>query len=315
MARPPIPPSLDALMDQVGPRWRNDIQGNVRQMIAAFSDVLAQAPDDDIDVRHDLAYGDHPKQRIDVYRSTATAPAPPRPVVLFVHGGAFVEGDRNRSPQIYANVLRFFARHGLVGLNMGYRLAPDFRYPSGTNDVAAAVAWARHHVAGYGGDPEAIVLIAHSAGAAHAGCYAYDRRFHPADGPGIRGLVVLSGRVRADVRPDNPNANRVRAYYGDDPATLEQGSAVNHVGPDSVPTMVAFGEYENPLIDVYCAELVHRLAVARGAAPPVMQLERHNHTSVIAHFDTAEDRLGQMILGFIRRCLTAAPAGTRAPGA
>jgi acetyl esterase/lipase len=300
MDAPVIPASLHALMARIGPRWREDIQGHVRQMIDAFSDVLEAAPTDGVTLTRDLPYGDHPRQRIDVYRPDAANSAP---VVLFVHGGAFVEGDRNRSPQVYANVLRYFARHGLLGLNMGYRLAPEFRYPSGSEDVAAAVAWARTHARQYGGDPDAIVLIAHSAGAAHAGCYAYDRRFHPAGGPGIRALVVLSGRVRADLRPDNPNANRVRAYYGDDPAVLEQGSAVNHVGPDSVPTMVAFGEYENPLIDVYCAELVHRLAVARGTAPPVMRLDGHNHTSVIAHFNTAEDALGSMILRFVQRCL------------
>jgi len=308
---PEIPGSLLALMDRIGPRWREDIQGHVRQMIGAFSEVLATAPTGGITVQRDIAYGTHPRQCIDVYRPETAQAAP---VVLFVHGGAFVEGDRNRSPQIYANVLQYFARHGVVGLNMGYRLAPEFRYPSGTQDVAAAVAWARRHARDHGGDPDAIVLIAHSAGAAHAGCYAYDRRFHPHDGPGIRGLVVLSGRVRADLRPDNPNASRVRAYYGDDPAVLEQGSAVNHVGPDSVPTLVAFGEYENPLIDVYCAELVYRLAAARGVAPPVMRLARHNHTSVIAHINTADDRLGRMILDFIHRCLQAPDAPPLASG-
>lgn len=302
---PAIPASVLALMDRIGPRWREDIQGHVRQMIEAFSEVLAQAATQGIDVQRDLPYGEHPRQRIDVYRPEGAQAAP---VVLFVHGGAFVEGDRNRSPQIYANVLRYFARQGVLGLNMGYRLAPEFRYPCGTEDVAAAVAWARRNARAHGGDPDAIILIAHSAGAAHAGCYAYDRRFHPPEGSGIRGLVVLSGRVRADLRPDNPNASRVRAYYGDDPALLEQGSAVNHVGPDSVPTMVAFGEYENPLIDVYCAELVYRLAAARGVAPPVMRLARHNHTSVIAHFNTAEDGLGRMILDFMHRCLRAPDA-------
>jgi len=300
MDAPPIPVSLHALMASIGPRWREDIQGNVRQMIDAFSVVLAAAPGHGVAVERNLPYGAHQKQRIDVYRPDGANAAP---VVLFVHGGAFVEGDRNRSPQIYANVLRYFVRHGLLGLNMGYRLAPEFSYPSGSEDVAAAVAWARTHARKYGGYPDAIVIIAHSAGAAHAGCYAYDRRFHPPDGPGIRALVVLSGRVRADLRPDNPNASRVRAYYGDDPTVLEQGSAVNHVGPNCVPTMVAFGEYENPLIDVYCTELVHRLALARGVAPPVMRLDGHNHTSVIAHFNTADDALGRMILRFVQSCL------------
>ena len=221
--------------------------------------------------------------------------------LVFVHGGAFVDGDRDRTPQVYSNVLYYFARHGVLGINMEYRLAPEHRYPSGSQDVAAAVQWARRHVGEHGGDPERIFLVGHSAGAAHAGSYAYDRRLQPASGPGIAGLVVLSGRVRAEMLPENPNAPKVAAYYGPDPAVHADASAVTHVSPGSVPTMIAIGEYENPLLDVHCAELFHRLAAAKRRAPRFVWLAGHNHTSVIAHFNTAEDRLGREMLEFIQQ--------------
>jgi hypothetical protein len=64
--------------------------------------------------------------------------------------------------------------------------------------------------------------------------------------------------------------------------------------------MIAVAEFENPLLDVHCAELFHRLATAKRRAPRMVWLAGHNHTSVIAHFNTAEDRLGREILEFIQ---------------
>lgn len=294
---PAIPPSLRRQMAELGRKWGQDIPGHVRAMMEAFSALLADAPRDGVEVLPDLAYGEHPRQRLDVFRAGARGALP---VVVFVHGGAFVDGHRNRTPEVYSNVLYYFARHGVVGVNMEYRLAPEHRYPSGSQDVALAVQWVRQNIERHGGDPGRIFLIGHSAGAAHAGSYAYDRRLQPASGPGIAGLVVLSGRVRAEMRPENPNARKVEAYYGPDPAVHADCSAVSHVSADSVPTMIGIGEYENPLLDVHCAELYARLAAAKGRAPRLVWLAGHNHSSVIAHFNTAEDRLGREILEFIQ---------------
>jgi acetyl esterase/lipase len=294
---PAIPDPLRRQMAELGRRWGEDIPGHVRAMMEAFSALLADAPKEGVEVIRDISYGSHPRQQLDVFRAGARGPLP---VVVFVHGGAFVDGHRNRTAEVYSNVLYYFARHGVVGVNMEYRLAPEHRYPAGSQDVALAVQWARRHIGEHGGDPQRIFLVGHSAGAAHAGAYAYDRRLQPASGPGIAGLVVLSGRVRAEMLPENPNAPKVEAYYGPDPAAHADASAVTHVSADSVPTMIGIGEYENPLLDVHCAELCHRLAAAQRRAPRFVWLAGHNHTSVIAHFNTAEERLGREILDFIR---------------
>lgn len=265
-------------------------------MVERFSAVLASAPKDAIEVESDLAYGTHARQCLDVFRP---AGGHGMPVLLFVHGGAFVDGHRNRTEQVYANVLHYFSRHGVLGMNVEYRLAPEFPYPSGSEDVRLAVAWARENAARFGGDPGKIFLMAHSAGAAHAGSYAYDARFQPAEGPGIAGLVVVSGRVRADALPENPNARKVEAYYGSDASLYDERSVVHHVNERSVPTMIAFAEFENPLIDLYCTELAFRLAAVKRRSPPLLRLARHNHTSIVAHFNTEEDFLGREILDFV----------------
>jgi acetyl esterase/lipase len=294
---PAIPDELRALMARVGPQWASDIPGNVRLMIRSFDPVLANAPKEGITVVRDVAYGDHPRQTLDVFASGSDGPSP---VAIFVHGGAFVDGEKNRSAEVYSNVLFYLARHGVVGINMEYRLAPESPYPAGIEDVASVVAWVRANAAEHGGDPRRIFLIGHSSGAAHAAGYAYGTA-PPAEGASrVAGLIVISGRVRADARPDNPNARKVQAYYGTNADLYERLSPVTMVDASSVPTMIAFAEYENPLIDVYCLELAYRLAQAKGRAPPVLRLAGHNHTSIIAHINTAEERLGREMLEFIR---------------
>jgi acetyl esterase/lipase len=297
-ALPDIPADLRRLMAEVGPRWRDSVAKNVDLMIQAFSEVLKQSPRSGVTVRPSIAYGEHERHAFDVFLPENMS-APP-PVVLFVHGGAFVSGHRNRTEQIYSNVLYYLARRGIAGINIGYRLANHATFPAATEDIAAVVAWAHEHAAEYGWDPARIFLMGHSAGAAHAGSYAYDPRFRPADGPKLAGMIVVSGRVRIDNLPENPNAGKVEVYYGPDASKFEAYSPVTHIDKDSVPTFVAWAEFENPLVDVYCAELVHRLAHAKRKAPPSMFLSGHNHTSTIGQIGTSDDALGQAIVDFVR---------------
>ena len=298
-----IPVALKQLMAEIGPRWASTgaVAANVALMCKEFAKVLVDAPKDGVEVGLDIAYGDDPRQRLDVFRPDAARSSgkAAMPIVVFVHGGAFVEGDRNRNDEIYANVLYYFARHDIVGINMEYRLAPAHVYPSGTVDVGLAVAWARAHAAEIGGDPDQVFVMGHSAGGAHAASYAYDTQFHPAQGVGIRGLILVSGRVRAENRPENPNARKVEAYYGNDVEVMNAHSAVTSARADSVPTFIAFAEFENPLIDVHSLELASRLAQLQGRAPRVLSLRGHNHTSIVAHMNTSEDLLGTEILAFI----------------
>jgi acetyl esterase/lipase len=296
MTLPLIPDSLWRTLDDVGPRWSSDIRNHSRRVAEGFSAILRNAPKLG-EVTRDIAYGAHSRNVLDVYAPCNAARAP---VVIFAHGGALVEGDKDRTPELYSNVCWFMTRHDMIGINLEYRLAPEARYPDVTEDVAAAVRWTRANIASFGGDPDNIFLFGHSAGALHVGSYAYDRRFHPAGGSGVAGLIVLSGRVRAETLPDNPLARNVEAYFGQDQEAMAQASMVTHVAPDSVPTLIGVAEYENPLIDVHSAELIHRLAMVKRRAPPFFSLARHNHSSTVAQINTGDDLVGPQIVAFVR---------------
>ena len=290
-----IPEDLRQLMAEVGHKWATNVPGHVKLMVESFSAVLAQCPKDGIGVQREVPYGTHERQVLDVY-----SPANPKgaPVVVFVHGGAFTDGEKDRSPEVYSNVSIWFARHGIVGINMEYRSAPSAPYPAGTEDVKLACQWVEKNATALGVDMKRLFVFGHSAGAAHSAAYAYGAEGSEG-GPKVAGSIVVSGRVRADNLATNPNARKVEAYYGTDSSLFEERSALHLSGKDSVPTFIAIAEYENPLLDVYCLELAHRLGTANGKAPRFMQLWGHNHTSIIAHLNTAEDVLGKALVEFV----------------
>jgi len=294
-----LPEASRRRMLEVGPIWSEDIVRHRTLVIDAYTPVLARVPRDGIEMSRDLAYGPNERHRLDVYRQAGLDSAP---VVLFVHGGAFVRGAKDASAEIYGNFTRYFARHGCVGINMEYRLAPEAVYPGGAEDVALAIAWIKETAWEYGGNPDRVILVGHSAGAAHAAAYVCDPAARPPAGPEVAGLVLISGRLRADARPDNPNAHGVRAYYGDDESLYEQRSPVTYAGRIDVPLFLAVAEYENPYLDAYAAEFLHCVGMARRRIPRFVQLPGHNHTSIIAHFDSGEDSLGRELLSFIESC-------------
>ena len=289
-----------ARLDAVGKVWNDDLGASRAVVLDVYRPHLqARAENDGMAVHRDIAYGADPAHRLDVFESSSRcASGRGRPVVVFVHGGAFTRGSKSADGLIYDNVLRWFSRQGLVGVNVEYRLAPDAQYPEGARDVAAALDWTAASIDRFGGDPRSILLVGHSAGGCHVASYLYDPNVGRLPSREVKGAVLISARLRADSLPDNPNANNVRQYFGDDEAAYEVLSPVVHAGSTKLPVLVAIAEFENRYIDAYGAEFVQRHTLRTGKAPRFVQLSRHNHTSIVAHFDTHEEELGHEIMRF-----------------
>jgi acetyl esterase/lipase len=133
-------------------------------------------------IDRDLAYGPHERNRLDVHADDEAGE--PAPVVLFVHGGGFVAGDKQvPGTPMYDHVGAWAVRN---------------RWPAGAQDVAAAVAWTRENIAAYGGDPERIIVAGHSAGAVHVASFLAGQGGGTLDG--VAGGALLSGIYDLDRR-------------------------------------------------------------------------------------------------------------------
>lgn len=101
---------------------------------------------------------------LDVYAPQPTLKKP-GPVVVFIHGGAWDSGNKN----MYSFIGRRLAKLGVTAVVINYRLAPSVHVPEMANDCAQAVYWTQQHIADYGGDPNQMFVMGHSAGGGLAG--------------------------------------------------------------------------------------------------------------------------------------------------
>lgn len=283
-------------LDTIGPVWGSDINAHRAAVIRSYTPLAAATPKDGFVKTSDVAYGPSNRQVLDVVSTPGLKDAD---VIVFVHGGAFVRGSKSPNGVIYDNVPYWFARQGCVAVNMEYRLANEATFPGGADDVALAMQWITENIAGHGGNPRRIFLMGHSAGGTHAATYCCDPRHGYQPEPGLQGLILVSARLRADVHPGNPNAHAVQTYFGCDASRHEVDSPMHYAGDLVVPLMVAVAQYENPYLDLYGLEFCQRVAIGKGNVPRFIQLMRHNHTSIVAHFDTGEEHLGREILSFM----------------
>jgi len=285
-----------ARLQALNAHWNEDIVKHRAGVLEIYGPLVKRTSKKSIRVTRDVAYGGHERQSLDIF---TTASAQARPVILFVHGGAFTRGAKSVDGEIYDNVLYWFARQGFIGVNVEYRLAPGAQYPAGAEDVSLAVEWVAARIQDYGGDPSRLVLMGHSAGGCHVASYLLDPDAGTTPHAAIKAAVLISARLRLETLPANPNAKNVAVYCGDDPALLDRRSPVNHVARCRWPIFVGIAEYENRYLDAYGLEFASRLALAGGHDYRFVQMLGHNHTSIVAHFNTAEDWLGRQILDFL----------------
>ena len=168
-----------------------------------------------------LAYGPHPRQRLDVYRPKAVSAD--LPLVVFLYGGAWNSGDRRE----YGFVGRSLAARGHVVVVPDYRVLPEVEYPEFLLDCARAVRWAASHAREFGARASRLVLAGHSAGAYNAAMLALDPGYGVS--AEVRAVVGLSGPY--DFYPFDIDISRRTLGAVADPLTTQPINFVTERAP------------------------------------------------------------------------------------
>lgn len=127
--------------------------------------------DDHYTLLANQAYGEHERQKLDVYFPRENIQS--APVVVFYYGGSWRGGEREN----YAFVGEALAAHGMIAVIADYRVYPDVTYPAFLHDSAAAVAWAYKERQHWQKQPQPLFVMGHSAGAYNAAMLALDDRW------------------------------------------------------------------------------------------------------------------------------------------
>jgi acetyl esterase/lipase len=262
-----------------------------------------------------------------------------RPVVLFVHGGAWLIGDKNLFG-LYRNFGRFLAKHGIVAVMINYRLSPAVKHPEHIKDVARAFAWTRRHIKDYGGDPDRIFFCGHSAGGHLASLLATndsylkdkDLKLEDKDRQAIKGVISICGvyliptgeefaSLVADMltgllaNGEHPWALRLvvgqavrkvkehnpfALVFGDDPEMCAEASPVKNVRKGLPPFLVVNAEHDIPTLPEMAKDFTKALE-KEGNDVEALTLKGRDHNLIIFQARSAEDPLGKAVLEFVKK--------------
>jgi acetyl esterase/lipase len=232
----------------------------------------AVEPRGGVRIVHDLPYQPGPRGGLDVYQHMQAHGAP---VVMFIYGGSWDSGAR----QEYAFVGAALARRGFVAVIPDYHLYPEVRWPAFLEDNARALAWTKAHAAEYGGDPDKLFVMGHSAGAYNAAMLAIDRRWlaavHMDPARDLRGMIGLAGPY--DFLP--LHSEELKTIFGP-PERRPDTQPINHVDGRSPPLFLATDTTDKVVDPGNTARLAAKVRAAGGEVS-VRDYPGLSHTLII----------------------------------
>lgn len=277
----------------IGRELTPDSLGATRRLL----EPLVPMPDPaEVRVERDVAYGSHERHRLDVF-TPAGGFEPQRPLLIFVHGGGFVTGDKHtEGSPFYSNIGVWAVRNGCNAVAMTYRLAPQHPWPAGIEDIHQVFRYLRHAGADHGLQSDCVFLMGQSAGAAHAASYVAHPELYAPFGHGVTGLALLSGLydyTSFDVGPMG------RAYLGEDTETYESRSSLQGLLKARVPMLVTLSEYDPPIFEQQGLQLLTAWQQHYQQLPHFVYASGQNHLSIALSLGLEGDLLGPQLRAFI----------------
>jgi acetyl esterase/lipase len=261
----------------------------------------------------DIPYADpaHERQKLDIY---APADAKDLPVVFWIHGGGWQVGDK-AEVQLKP---RAFVDKGFVVVSTNYRLLPDVPMETIVGDVAASLGWVHEHIAEYGGDPNRILVMGHSAGAQLAALVCIDDRYLKKEGVPfsvLKGCVPVDGdtydvpaiietaetRRRVHRQPQAKYGHREK--FGNDPAKHVDLSAVTHVAKDKgIPPFLILYVSNHPDVSAQAERLASALQEAEIPAK-LFGARDTDHSKLNENLGAPDDPPTQALFEFVDEAL------------
>ncbi len=270
---------------------------------------LAQAQN----VHRDLKYAEpaHERQVLDIY---SPADAKDLPVVFWIHGGGWQAGDKS-DVKIKPRV---FMEKGFVFVSTNYRLLPDVDMGMIIRDVARSVRWVHDHIAEYGGDPQRMLIMGHSAGAQLAALICTDDRYLKAEGLAfsiLKGCVPVDGDTydvpaiitTAETRREVHGLPQAkvghREKFGNDPEKHRDFSAVTHIAKDKgIPPFLILYVSSHPDTTAQALRL-HSVLFTAGVSAKLLGSRDSTHTRLNDDLGEPNDPATAELFRFVAQAL------------
>lgn len=257
----------------------------------------------------DIPYATHAGSDPDLTSLDIYAPpgANEAPVMLFVHGGAWVFGDK---ASMAGEQPEFFCGKGWVYVSINYRMSPDVQFPVFVEDVADAVAWVIENIGSYGGDGSMVFLAGHSAGGQLVALVGTDERYlndRGHDLSDLSGVIGLDGAgywiPDAAAESGIIDPDQFASVFTDDPENWADASPVNHVAAGKgIPPFLLFWITKRPTSKPETSVFSSALEDA-GVDTEVVLSPDDTHSSLLEHFGEPGTFVTEKSWAFLQRII------------
>jgi acetyl esterase/lipase len=238
---------------------------------------------------------------LDIYSQAA---AVSRPIVLYVHGGGWKEGDK----RIVGDKPAFFVEKGFLFISINHRLTPSVWFPAHLKDLASAISWSLEHCVEYGGNPANLFIMGSSSGAHLVSTIALDPSYLASVGlrtDVVRGVVSIDTRAY-DIPFLIPNLPRggkrlYRTTFGSNETALAKASPITYVDSSRYipPFLIAYSG-NDPNLKIQAERFAQRLGDGGGevvlAAAP-----NKTHLEISGDIGRPGDHISRDIIGFLEK--------------
>jgi acetyl esterase/lipase len=266
--------------------------------------LSAPVPASEPIVQRDIPYAEpkNERQTLDVY---APREGKNHPVVLWIHGGGWEVGDKKD----VGEKPRAFVDREFVFVSTNYRFVPNVPMREIPRDIARAVRWVHDHARVYGGDPNRILVMGHSAGAQLAALVSTDERYLKAEG---FSLSILKGCVPVDgdtydvpmqvTMVEQRRMEIYRAKFGDE-ASQKDLSPVTHVARGKgIPPVLVLHVARHPETTAQSRRLVEALRAA-GVKASSYPAEGKTHGTINSDLGKSGNEPTDVLFGFVEDVL------------
>jgi acetyl esterase/lipase len=252
----------------------------------------------EVKIVKDIAYyegddADKVKHKLDLYLPKDKESFP---VFFFVHGGAWVHGDKSFL-NFYSNLGKYFAKQGIGVVVTNYRLSPGVKHPEHVKDVARAFAWTCKNIEKYGGRPDQLFVGGHSAGGHLSALLAVDDTYLKAEGlsaDNVKGVIPISGVYEIGDK-------FLPAVFGKDEELHKKASPMYHVKGGLPPFLILYADKDLPGCDKDQAEAFAKGLNDKSTKATTLEIKDSNHLLILLDTGVGKGEAPKAILDFIEK--------------
>jgi acetyl esterase/lipase len=252
----------------------------------------------------EISYGEEPLQKLDIRRLKNNSNNR-KPVIMFIHGGGWTAEDKNSC--LYSGALNW-VKNDYVVVAINYRLSPNVIHPLHVEDCAKGLKWVIDNIKDFGGNPDEICIIGHSAGAHLAALLMTGKKWHKKfdiDINKVKCWIPVSGVYDFCLSENYLHPimkTSIAAMLGD--ADINDCSPINHITGNEPPCLILHGGDDWLVPSTNSLKLYEKLIEKGADRVKYIKVTGYWHFNMMLGYDIEGHKPAEIINDYLEEMLS-----------